>query len=84
MDDINYEIGTFGLLSHLDILASACFFSLIGSLICESDWCGCADNEKLCGLFNQGNPEEHTILEFAQLIKSLVGKQFCCRPVPLS
>ena len=25
-------------------------------------------------VFSQGNPEEHTILEFAQLIKSLVGE----------
>lgn len=32
------------------------------------------------GICSQGNPEEHTILEFARLIKSLVGKSSHPRP----
>lgn len=34
--------------------------------------CGYTSNQRL--FLPQGNPEEHTILEFAQLIKNLVGK----------
>lgn len=34
--------------------------------------CPHTNNQKLC--LPQGNPEEHTILQFAQLIKTLVGE----------